>query len=37
MVTQTEINLRKDLRIGKLIKKNVDSGQRVLVLDGDDI
>jgi hypothetical protein len=37
MVTQMKIDLRKDLHIGKLIKKDVDAGQRVLVLDGDDI
>jgi hypothetical protein len=37
MVTQTETDLRKDLSPGKLIKKNVDAGQRVLVLDGDGI
>jgi hypothetical protein len=27
MVTRTEIDLRKDLSTGKLIKKNVDAGQ----------
>jgi hypothetical protein len=32
-----KIGLRKDLRTGKLIKKDVDAGQRVLVLDGDGI
>jgi hypothetical protein len=37
MVTRTEIDNRKDLRTGKLIKKDVDAGQRVLVLDGDGI
>jgi hypothetical protein len=37
MVTRTEIHLRKDLRIGKLIKKDIDGRQRVLLLDGDDI
>jgi hypothetical protein len=37
MVTRMEIDLQKDLRTGKLIKKNVDAGQRVLVLDGDGI
>jgi hypothetical protein len=36
MVTRMEIDLQKDIRIGKLIK-NVDTGQRVLVLDGDGI
>jgi hypothetical protein len=37
MITQTEIELRKDIRTGQLIKKNIDAGQRVLVLDGDSI
>jgi hypothetical protein len=37
MVTRTEIELRKDLHTSKLIKKNVNAGQRVLVLDGDGI
>jgi hypothetical protein len=37
MVTQMEIDLRKDLRTGKLIKKDVHAGQRVLVLDGNGI
>jgi hypothetical protein len=37
MVIWMEIDLRKDLCTGKLIKKDVDVGQRVLVLDGDDI
>ncbi len=37
MVTRMEIDLQKDLRTGKLIKKDVDAGQRVLVLDGDGI
>jgi hypothetical protein len=37
MVTRMEINLRNELRTGKLIKNDVDAGQRVLVLDGDDI
>jgi hypothetical protein len=36
-VTRMEINLQKDLCTGKLIKKDVDAGQRVLVLDGDGI
>jgi hypothetical protein len=35
MVTQTEIDLRKDLCTDKLVKKDVDAGQWVLVLDGD--
>jgi hypothetical protein len=37
MVTRMEINLRNELRTGKLIKNDVDAGQRVLVLDGDGI
>jgi hypothetical protein len=37
MITQTEIDLRKDSYTRKLIKENVDAGQWVLVLDGDDI
>jgi hypothetical protein len=37
MVTQTDINIQKDLYTSKLIKKDVDVGQRVFVLDGDDI
>jgi hypothetical protein len=37
MVTQTKIDLRKGLRTGKLIKKDIDVGQGVLVLNGDGI
>jgi hypothetical protein len=37
MVIRMEIDLQKDLHTGKLIKKNVDAGQWVLVLDGDNI
>jgi hypothetical protein len=37
IITQTEINLGKDSCTGKLIKENVDAGQRILVLDGDGI
>jgi hypothetical protein len=37
MVTQMKIDLQKDLRTSKLIKKDVDAGQRVLVLDSDSI
>jgi hypothetical protein len=37
MVTRTEIDLREDLRTGMLIKKDVDAGQHVLVLDSDSI
>jgi hypothetical protein len=32
-----EIDLGEDFSTGKLIKKNVDAGQRILVLDSDDI
>jgi hypothetical protein len=32
-----EINLGKDFSTGKLIKENVDVGQQMFVLDGDDI
>jgi hypothetical protein len=37
MVTRMEINLRKDLSTVKLLKKSVDAGQRVPVLNGDSI
>jgi hypothetical protein len=37
MITQTEINLGKDLSTGELLKKNIDAGQRIFVLDGDGI
>jgi hypothetical protein len=37
IITQTDINLGKDLSTSKLIKKNFDAGQRIFVLDGDDI
>jgi hypothetical protein len=37
MITRTEIDLGKDSCTDKLIKENVDAGQWVLVLDGDDI
>jgi hypothetical protein len=37
MITQTEIDLGKDFSTSKLIKKNVDAGQRIFVLDGDGI
>jgi hypothetical protein len=36
-ITRTKINLGKDLNTGKLIKKNVDVGQWIFVLDGDGI
>jgi hypothetical protein len=32
-----EIDLRKDFSTDKLIKKNVDAGQWIFVLDGDGI
>jgi hypothetical protein len=37
MITRMEIDLGKDLTTGKLIKKNVDAGQKIFVLDGDGI
>jgi hypothetical protein len=37
MITQTEIDLRKDFSTSKLIKENVDAGQWIFVLDGDGI
>jgi hypothetical protein len=37
MITQIEIGLKKYFSTGKLIKKNVDTGQRIFVLDGDGI
>jgi hypothetical protein len=37
MITQIKIDLGKDLSIEKLIKKNVDAGQMIFVLDGDSI
>jgi hypothetical protein len=37
MVTRMEIDLREDLRTGMLIKKDVDAGHHVLVLDSDSI
>jgi hypothetical protein len=37
MITRTEIDLRKDPDTGKLIKENIDAGQWILVLDGDNI
>jgi hypothetical protein len=35
MITGTKVNLREDFGSSQLIKKNIDSGKRVLVLDGD--
>jgi hypothetical protein len=37
MITRTEIDFGKDFSTGKLIKENVDAGQWIFVLDGDDI
>jgi hypothetical protein len=37
MITRMEIDLRKDSCTGKLTKENVDAGQWVHALDGDDI
>jgi hypothetical protein len=37
MITRTKINLGKDFCTGKLIKKNVDVGQWIFVLDSDDV
>jgi hypothetical protein len=37
MITRTKIDLRKDFCTGKLIKKNVDAEQWVLILDRDSI
>jgi hypothetical protein len=37
MITRMKINLGKDFSIGKLVKKNVDAGQWIFILDGDDI
>jgi hypothetical protein len=37
MITRMKINLEEDPSTGKLIKKNVDMGQRIFVLDGDGI
>jgi hypothetical protein len=37
MITRMKIDLRKDFCTGKLIEKNVDTSQWILVLDSDDI
>jgi hypothetical protein len=37
MITRMKIDLGKDFCTGKLFKKNVDAGQWIFVLDGDDI
>jgi hypothetical protein len=35
IITRTKIDLRKDFYTDKLIKKNVDAGQLIFVLDSD--
>jgi hypothetical protein len=37
VITQTKIDLGKDLSTSKLIKKNIGARQRIFVLDGDGI
>jgi hypothetical protein len=37
MITRTNIDLGKDFCINKLIEKNVNAGQRIFILDSDDI
>jgi hypothetical protein len=37
MITRSKVDLREDLSIDKLIKENVDAGQRIFVLDSDGI
>jgi hypothetical protein len=37
MITQMEIDLGKDFSTSKLIKKNVNAGQCIFILNGDDI
>jgi hypothetical protein len=37
VITRTKTDLEKDFSIGKLVEKNVDAGQWIFVLDGDDI
>jgi sirohydrochlorin ferrochelatase len=37
VITRMEIDLRKDFSTDKLIKKNVDAGQWIFILDGDGI
>jgi hypothetical protein len=34
VITRTKINLGEDLGSSKLIKKNIDSGKRIFVFDG---
>jgi hypothetical protein len=35
VITRTKVNLREDFGSSQLIKKNINSGKRVFVLDGD--
>jgi hypothetical protein len=35
MITRTEIDLEKDLNTDKLVKKNIDAGQEIFVLDSE--
>jgi hypothetical protein len=35
VITRTKVNLREDFGSSQLIEKNIDSGKRVLVPDGD--
>jgi hypothetical protein len=35
VITRTKVNLREDFGSSQLIKKNIDSGKRVFVFDGD--
>jgi hypothetical protein len=35
VITRTKVNLREDFGTSQLIEKNIDSGKRVFVLDGD--
>jgi hypothetical protein len=35
MITRMKVNLREDFGSSQLIKKNIDSGKRVFILDGD--
>jgi hypothetical protein len=35
MVTRTKVNLREDFGSSQLMKKNIDSGKRIYVLDVD--
>jgi hypothetical protein len=37
MITRTEIDLGEDFSTGMLIKKNIDAGQKIFILDSDSI